>query len=125
MKAKRCTGCGKTKLLSEFHKQRTRSMGCTSRCKTCTNGGDKQNVSAVCVSCPNDEIGIPMFNPRATFGRIDFRDMVFRGYLPDGSVWMWAEQIGEAPIKWSVDGNRLREVAGLRTIRYKYREVIR
>ena len=124
MNSKTCTGCGKTKPLSEYHRQRNKSTGRKSRCKTCTNGGDKENVSAVCVSCPDDEIGVPMFNPRSTFGRIDFRDMVFRGYLPDGSVWRWAPRIGEPPIVWRVDSDRLREVDGQRTIRYTHREVI-
>ena len=122
---KRCTGCGRTKPLSEFHRHKHHSTGRRAQCKTCTNGNEKQ-VKAVCVSCPNDEeIGVPIFWPRASFGRTDFRDMVFRGYLPYGSVWLWASRLGDPPIQWRADGDRLREVDGIRTLKYTYREVIR
>ena len=40
---KRCYHCGEHKLLSEFHKDRTRKDGLSNMCKTCIKNKNKQN----------------------------------------------------------------------------------
>ncbi len=40
---KRCYHCGEHKLLSEFHKDRTRKDGLSNMCKTCIKNRNKQN----------------------------------------------------------------------------------
>lgn len=39
---KTCTGCGKNKSISEFHKQKLGKYGVNSKCKVCTK---KQNIA--------------------------------------------------------------------------------
>ncbi len=39
---KQCTGCGETKLLSEYHKKKTGKYGRASRCKVCKSLADKK-----------------------------------------------------------------------------------